>query len=590
MADYRVTPLAPSIVLLLGAALILIVGPVLTPRRRHGLAVVISVLALLSLFFAGSGHPADIELIHFSLPTGASQEGIIEGLSQPTLAFGILLFQPYLWILLLSLLAITLAARRMMERLTPLDQAMHLALVAVACGVVLAGNLPTLASALLLFDATAALFALTARHPRRAVGRLLLGVLSSAAVIGLAYGGESLMARPLEFGALFGLTVWLRLGLYPLVESEASDESPPPTRLGWAVVNLAVGLYLVWVGAPPWPVWLAGTTTLLHGALAWREPIQDRALAHLGYGLAGGILTMAAAVGAGPTSPGLLIRQSARAVEPRLVAASISTLAALVALGLTPSPLGRTELARPKYLWTLLPPLLATASLIAVPLTLGWAGRGGLYQATWDAGALVALALVVVAEGAALSVLYRYWKHLPGKAPAETEGSISAGDQAPTKGAHRTEEQAAATPSQGAVSSLETGSDPQHVGGLWHVLGASVACVPFLIPVFGPRLVVDTPANFASSSVLSALLGLGGSLLWALFLGYGRRRLLESLPLSSQSLASVLRLGWLLRGLGYGLDTLGRIILRVRAAIEGEHYLAWAILLTLGLGLVILLR
>ena len=46
----------------------------------------------------------------------------------------------------------------------------------------------------------------------------------------------------------------------------------------------------------------------------------------------------------------------------------------------------------------------------------------------------------------------------------------------------------------------------------------------------------------------------------------------------------------LLRSLGYGLDTLGSVLLRMRAVIEGEHYLAWAILLALGLGLVIVLR
>jgi hypothetical protein len=89
---------------------------------------------------------------------------------------------------------------------------------------------------------------------------------------------------------------------------------------------------------------------------------------------------------------------------------------------------------------------------------------------------------------------------------------------------------------------------------------------------------------------LSALLGLGGSLLWAFFLGYGRRRLLASFPFSRHALMSILRVGWLLRGLGYTLDMLGRILLRTRAVIEGEHYLSWAILLALGAALVILLR
>ena len=75
MSIYRVTPLAPSYVLLLGAALILIVGPALTPRRRHGMAIVISALALLSLFFVGSGYPADVQLVRFPWPAGASRVG-----------------------------------------------------------------------------------------------------------------------------------------------------------------------------------------------------------------------------------------------------------------------------------------------------------------------------------------------------------------------------------------------------------------------------------------------------------------------------------------------------------------------------------
>jgi hypothetical protein len=85
-------------------------------------------------------------------------------------------------------------------------------------------------------------------------------------------------------------------------------------------------------------------------------------------------------------------------------------------------------------------------------------------------------------------------------------------------------------------------------------------------------------------------LGLVGSLLWALFLGYGRPRFLDWIPISRATLMSILRIGWLLRVLGHVLDTLGRGLLRIRAVIEGEHYLAWAILLILGLGLAILLR
>jgi hypothetical protein len=72
-------------------------------------------------------------------------------------------------------------------------------------------------------------------------------------------------------------------------------------------------------------------------------------------------------------------------------------------------------------------------------------------------------------------------------------------------------------------------------------------------------------------------------------LGYGRPRLLDALPVSRAGALSALRLGWMLDWLGGALDTLSRIVLRLRAVVEGEHYLAWAILLALGLGLLIAL-
>jgi hypothetical protein len=152
----QITPLAPAYVLLIGAALVLVVGPALTPRRRHGLMVAISALAVLSLFLVGQA-PS-------SVPTGEPGEGLGE------LAFGLRVpaFEPYLWILTLSLLAISLAGRGSIDQVPALDQAMLFALTATACGVVLAGNYATLAAAILLFDGVAALFALTTRQPGRA--------------------------------------------------------------------------------------------------------------------------------------------------------------------------------------------------------------------------------------------------------------------------------------------------------------------------------------------------------------------------------------------------------------------------------------
>jgi hypothetical protein len=214
-----------------------------------------------------------------------------------------------------------------------------------------------------------------------------------------------------------------------------------------------------------------------------------------------------------------------------------------------------------------------------VPFTLGWWGRGALYQATWEVGALVTLALVVVAEGAALSALYPYWQRLLSSIPEKVDQSVaSSSEESPES-------------TQGEQSPMKRDSETQVGGDVGHLLGATLICIPFLIPVLGPRLVPETPLTSAQGVTdLIPLLALVGSLLWALFLGYGRRPLLDSVPIPRQDLMDGLRLGWLLRSLGYGLDTLGGVLLRIRAVIEGEHYLAWAILLALGLGLVIVLR
>ncbi len=195
--------------------------------------------------------------------------------------------------------------------------------------------------------------------------------------------------------------------------------------------------------------------------------------------------------------------------------------------------------------------LLAGLILAGLPFTLGWAGRGALYGAAWEGGSSGTLALAVVAEGAALSALYHVWRGLPRGEPAEA-------------------------------------------ARIWRPLGAALATIPFLIPVAGLRLLESAGAGIGGGiendpRALSAALGLVGALLWAVFLGYGRPRLLDALPFSRADMLSALRLGWMLERLGGALDTLSRIVLRLRAVVEGEHYLAWAILLTLGLGLLIAL-
>lgn len=564
MPDYRITPLTPAYVLMAGAVLILTVGPALAPRRRYDLAIAVTGLAVLSLFFTGSSYAADVHLVRV----------LAEWLDEPALALRVPPFEPFLWLLMLSLLGISLAQRGLADELASLDQAMLWALAGAACGVVLSSTYRTLAFTLLLFDATAALFALALARPGQAIGRLLLGVLSSAAVIAMAQGTDRLTAYPSDLGVAFSLLIWLRVGVYPLVESGTRLGAPLPMRLGWTVINLAVGLYLAAAGVDPWLAWLAAITALLHGALAWLESRRGQALAHVAHALAGGILALVAGV----------------AGSPAFAAASIGILAAMVALELTPPRLGRPDVTQPQRWWGYVPPLLATATLVGIPFTLGWQGRGFLYQAAWEAGLPGLLAVVVLSEGAALAAIYQYWRRLlrgtPARAqsPPQSEEPLVAGGNAgpvtPVGGKSLREE-----PPQG--SQMEPGR-----GEAWQVVGATLAGIPWLVPVIGPGLLAGTmPPGVLLPGVhtLSASLGLVGSLCWGLFLGYGRPRLLGAIPVARPRLMGVLRLGWLLRGLGRAVDTIARVVLRVRAVIEGEHYLAWAILFALGLGLVVLL-
>ena len=94
MAILQITPLAPVYVLLLSATLILVAGPILA-ARRHWLMIAGSALAVLGLLNAqrlsGGAPPAHV---------------LTEWLGEPALAVRAAPFEPFLWVLMLSLLAI----------------------------------------------------------------------------------------------------------------------------------------------------------------------------------------------------------------------------------------------------------------------------------------------------------------------------------------------------------------------------------------------------------------------------------------------------------------------------------------------------
>jgi hypothetical protein len=505
-------------------------------RPRHWVVVAVSAIALSALAAVDISSYASAGASPLA-PAAARLHVLIEWPDGPAMALRITPFEPLAWALLLSLLSVALAAYNFSRRILPASQAVIFVLAAAAYGAMFAGTYRTLAVLVVLFDGVAALMWLVRRQPGRAVGRLLLGVLTGAAVMAGGINDDLLRANGLYANTLFSLAVWLRLGLYPLLESESAAGTAPPIRLSWSAVNLALGLYLVSVGVAPWVAWVGLVTTLLHGALAWMEPRREKALVHVACTLAGSVLVAAAL---SMDSAGMRI-------------ASVNLLMCWLALALMPMRLGWPVQSHPtrvlQHLWGYLPPLLATCALVGLPLTLGWPGRAALFQVIWSAGGPGMLALVVIAEGAALSVLYRYWSML----------LQEPGDARPA---------------------------------LWRKMGATAALVPFLIPLLGVRFVSlavpaasDLPPLAAFDA--SAWVGLAGSLLWAVFLGYGRRWLPLVGAAAQEQMMEWLRLGWLLRRTEWALQTVSRTLLRVRSVIEGEHYLAWAVLLAICIGLLI---
>lgn len=393
------------------------------------------------------------------------------------------------------------------------------AVAAAASLIFVAANGLTASYALLLFDAVGAVFWLARRRVDLAVLRLLLSLFSAAA---LALFG--LPAAASFSAGLLAVAWWLRLGLYPYLEAGIAEVEDDSERILWVALSTAVAIYLVarfpaGEGLPAAIYWLVALVMALNGLKGWLTAERTTLLVHLALVQASLVLL------AGPLAGAMAAA----------LALTVST--GLAALWLTPR-LGRPNLAERSWPWLYAAPALATLSLLGVPFTLGWIARSEIYGQALDSEYGLVVTLAVLAEGLALAGLWRYWRDL--LRPAESNGLASA-------------------------------------AGL-------VAAVPFLVPGVAAVVLEALTKEAAATRFdwpLPVLLAMGAIWLWAIFLGAGRGRWLARSPLWLGRLEQALHLEWAIAGLGRGLDYLARFILRVRLMVEGEHYLGWALLVTL---------
>jgi len=330
----------------------------------------------------------------------------------------------------------------------------------------------------------------------------------------------------------------MRLGLYPLhLWIPIGVEAGLPARSLLHLTSVSAGLYLLarlsaWagVGLPYWQaLTIAGSLAFFIGALlAWIE-------ADLGKTLS---FTMISQVG-------YTVASLAIAKPPTVVIVLSSSLNLVLCLGLLFLSQDRSELGS---LWARAATGLAMASLMGVPLTLGFVGRWYLYHFLLAGGNLAFLALSLLAETFLFAALLRMWSAL----------SIRV-------------------------------FPPEFAYERSFVVGAALLAAPiFILGLYPP--VLQSLITAASFPTLADLLHSTAIIQWAaLFVpllgGYmlqrHRHRIFDPVELLWLRLATALRLEWL-----YGL--ISQIIdgaagaLRIAGMVsEGGGYLGWIVVVGL---------
>ena len=518
-------PLAPAGLLLLGALLMLASDriPAAHHRRWLGGGVAVTVLLCeLIVFWFGEERAASAVLAPW-----LDEAGLSLRLTSPN---------PIEWIILISAVgaAITMARR---PASAGICAASLFLLAALGLVVTRAVDSRTLAPCVFAFDTAVAGLLLASHRHKLALARVLLGVAQATALMAVS-GTLAPLGEGRSLGDVFGVLLWVRVGLYPLVEAEQVESGDlAPLMLGWHAVQLAVGMYLAQSGLAPWLLWPIVGTTLLHGALAWLAKNREMGMVHATYALAG---TALAGLTLGTPPAG----------APAAGAVLVSALLAVTLAGSRSASLKGAHTSRVwRQLVNFLPLLLATLSLIGLPYTLGVGVWGRTFAQAWNEGSLVALVLLVLSQGAGLSVLSRYWR---------------------------------------SVWQPRDGSPISVV----RLAAATLAAIPFLVPVLAPNVWAGSWSGAGALNDAtpgpSGWIGLGAALLWAVFLGVGQPVIMRRLSMRRSVVCRWLRLEPVITGGLLLLRFFGTVLLRLRVVFEGEHYLGWAVLL-LFLGLVLAL-
>jgi hypothetical protein len=411
---------------------------------------------------------------------------------------------------------------------------------AAACFLFISANGLTLMYAIMAFDICTALYWIGRGNRDIGVARLFLGIFTSIslmiATLLITNGGM----------LLFGVALWLRLGLYPFIEARARQLWLSDEWLIYRCLTLAAGIYLAArMIDRPLPLFIQGLTLLLmllSGLLAWStgtdkhssEAVENVSVAGTN-GPCAALLTWLI------LTESLLLLLVGPVPIGLATASVLAQVLSMVALWVTP-PLGKPRFGEGAWSWPYLPALMATFTLLGLPFLLGWHVRVSIYQALLASGRGMIIFAVILAESLALSSLVTYWLILSRGTELNFRRSVA----------------------------------------------SILAMVPFLTPGLGPLILsamINTDLSLFSIEGSLAVIGMMIVLvLAAAGLGYFRSRL----TLASEILPRWLRLERTFYDMERLLDGLSRSLLRVRVILEGQHYLGWAIFTALVGALVII--
>ena len=560
------TPLLPVMILLLGAILLPLVKRIAPARVRDGLALFLAGSFFLLSLFLYRDQPTFVTI---SLWRPAPHFGVELGYYVDSLS---LLFASLIgFIMLVTILsqsAFLTSNANNEENRHPYSGIFLLA--AGGISLIFAADLVTLCISWGFLD-LGLLFLTAFLHRGKAASRTGLRILLINYLAGLALLTSLLLLEgqgnpfslqatllPSKVISLILLAALVRLGLCPaLVALPADVEMSLPSVITWYVIPLSAGgcllarvLIPASVTSPPGKevaLFLGSLALVLSPFPLWFETNLRRSASYIVLNQVGYLALATVAI----TAYSLVI------VSSQVI--SVTLALSLLFLSRAAS---RGSMPRPYHLWRRSCVLVAVATLVGTPLTIGFVSRWLLYQSLWETGLGPLILLSLSANSFLLAPLLKmFLEHAP---QASEQGRISPlllGGMSAL-----------------AIPLVILGLHPPLMGHLVRAQGA-----PSTLPSL-PELLYSTEPSFSLAVIAAILLSFSLG-----YLMYRKGKIIVARTgISLQTLQVVAEMDWLYRAVGWTVQRVALILEQLGGFFEERRSLGWILLFALLVTLLLL--